>query len=748
MILKKIDLSGGYGGHNDPVNRVPQMTSNTLPSGVCTDSMGSANAYKAFDRYVTSAIQGLLINSTTGWVQYQFASPVTITSYRFAWASTNVNPRAWTLKGSNNGTDWTTIHTQPTITPGTEGSWYSTNVPSPSYSYYRFDVSSSGGAASFYINRLGFCTASDAGTQYTYTAPNGVTVTSSHLTTASGSTPALSYYMEKLFNNTIPAGANITYQYYSTQVKTTVTLTFDLNAISPGTSALCYIRVAPKSDTNSSCNYRILSSADNSVYSERVPIQNYPTSTAFGTFPGHNVNIGERYLRVEFTSANAAYNTCIAEIELWQDSGYTGSFYVSQQRGSDSNDGRTPATPWATINKAVSSIGVGLDQEIKVYVGPGIYRELISIKDGLSQYVYYIGDPEAVYLTDDIPGIVRITSYQADEQTPIAGYSAYLFSCNGKLIDCSNFHIDCSAHGTSGGRWNRCQVTAANICFVDSVRAIDCIGYGKRAFYTGVSAGTCYNCIAYSSEGGFYGHHCHSCLAFGGFVGFYLYCPPSNYTYSYNCVAMYCVSGFQQGRMYNDLAIFCNTAYTNIFGGAGYKYVGCGSVGAAGATVGSAAYFDIDLSTMLTNGLIDRGTLVPDIDKDLLGLERVAGNGTVDIGPIEQCKYSIDWTNFYENAPAIKIEQAGQLKLIFKVNAGQYVAKRVFVKHVSTASDKKPQLIIRGQGVERTFTAVSPNNTWEQLTIGLVPEVDGVVEMILVTRDTDPASYSLFSDPL
>ena len=58
---------------------IPQMTSNTQPEGVCTAGDGIDNnyAYYAFDRDLNTYV-GASSNNTYGWVQYEFATPVTI----------------------------------------------------------------------------------------------------------------------------------------------------------------------------------------------------------------------------------------------------------------------------------------------------------------------------------------------------------------------------------------------------------------------------------------------------------------------------------------------------------------------------------------------------------------------------------------------------------------------------------------------------------------------------------------------
>jgi len=135
---------------------IPDMTSNTEPSGVASasdDLGGGYPAYRAFDDYnVGDAGNGWACSGTSGWVQYQFTSSHVITQYtvtnRDAGALSR-SPKSWTFKGSNNGTDWTTLDTQSNITD-----WASTTIKhtypitnSTAYSYYRMNITESNDAS-------------------------------------------------------------------------------------------------------------------------------------------------------------------------------------------------------------------------------------------------------------------------------------------------------------------------------------------------------------------------------------------------------------------------------------------------------------------------------------------------------------------------------------------------------------------------------------------------------------------------
>lgn len=94
-------------------------------------------------------------------------------------------------------------------------------------------------------------------------------------------------------------------------------------------------------------------------------------------------------------------------------------FYVSQQNGSDSNDGTTEAQAKATIQAGLNLISNGSSDIL--YIGPGTYREplaLVGGYDGASEAnpIKVIGDLNCEFLTQDSPGYVRITSASSSEE--------------------------------------------------------------------------------------------------------------------------------------------------------------------------------------------------------------------------------------------------------------------------------------------------------------------------------------------
>jgi len=136
--------------------RVPDMTSDTTPSGVCSADtfQTNYNPYKAF-----SSSSGYWWVNTTNyvghWIQYKFPSAVKINRIDLPSASSIDTNAVWELRGSNDGSNFTTI-------PNSSGSYRSSNykkyfVNTTAYKYYRFYCTSATGmTVSLTISRLQF----------------------------------------------------------------------------------------------------------------------------------------------------------------------------------------------------------------------------------------------------------------------------------------------------------------------------------------------------------------------------------------------------------------------------------------------------------------------------------------------------------------------------------------------------------------------------------------------------------------
>lgn len=83
------------------------------------------------------------INTAAGWIQYQFPLGIRVLSYTLTSALDipAADPSAWTLKGSNDGTNFTTLHTVTgnSFTDRSETQTFTVTSPG-TYLYYRLDI--------------------------------------------------------------------------------------------------------------------------------------------------------------------------------------------------------------------------------------------------------------------------------------------------------------------------------------------------------------------------------------------------------------------------------------------------------------------------------------------------------------------------------------------------------------------------------------------------------------------------------
>jgi len=90
------------------------------------------------------------------------------------------------------------------------------------------------------------------------------------------------------------------------------------------------------------------------------------------------------------------------------------TYYVSHQNGSDENDGLSVDQALATIQTGINKLGSGGGQTL--YIGPGTYRETLTTRLNAANdnHNKIIGDSDAIVLTADYPGVVRITYTNED----------------------------------------------------------------------------------------------------------------------------------------------------------------------------------------------------------------------------------------------------------------------------------------------------------------------------------------------
>jgi len=472
------------------------------------------------------------------------------------------------------------------------------------------------------------------------------------------------------------------------------------------------------------------------------------------------------------------------------------NYYVSVQRGSDSNDGLSQESPYATISKAITMVTPGSI----VYIGSGIYREkpVLATAGTDGNVIKWIPDSDSIYLTSDVKGIIRVTCCDANEYPTTGGYG---WSFNGKNYNelgdpnkgFGQMYIDgCHwAYAVNVGfsdTWRRCYgivatgnstgfyygyekdciAIAGQTAFSGGIQT-NCIGIaGSNGFYAGIH----YNCIGIGAYAGFNAtvRTDINCLAIGGQNGFYAYSGVANST---NCVAIGSSNGFYATGLATVnycRAINCSYGFygrdsTNLLNTSTCSYIYCynkqRTTGwpspvtyyetAEVALAKSCTYYPLALISAFmpmldfnyTGGSSDILTYVA---KDMMGYARALIDGTPHYGVHEYSRVGIDFDNYRTNSPSIKIEQAGQQKFTFFATGEEEFSKSVWVKWENVTSDK-PQLIIRGDYLtEVTDVATGDGTVWEQLTVVGNPTRDTEVELYIYARDTGSTAIVYFSD--
>lgn len=139
------------------------MTSNTAPSPYVASASSTYdatfnNASKAFNGTVGLNGYWLSAGSATGWLQIDLATARTVVSFAVqvnTIPEPNRAPKDFTLKGSNDGSAFTTVATVTNQTSWTSGQTRTFTVTSPgSYRYYRLDVTANNGDVYLQVGEL------------------------------------------------------------------------------------------------------------------------------------------------------------------------------------------------------------------------------------------------------------------------------------------------------------------------------------------------------------------------------------------------------------------------------------------------------------------------------------------------------------------------------------------------------------------------------------------------------------------
>jgi hypothetical protein len=407
----------------------------------------------------------------------------------------------------------------------------------------------------------------------------------------------------------VDGGADTTNSWTTVNGTVTGWLSIDLStpeivncySVTCGNNTTTYITGAPKDWTfegsNDNVEWTILDTQANITYSMAVETKQFTfeNSTPY------------RYYRINIAANNGNTTwSAIGEFILYQAISGDSKFYVSQQHGDDANDGLTPQTAWATITKAANTVGGSLDGDTYVYIGPGTYREFVSFTSGgldSEHRLIFAGDPNCLYLTNDNPGIVRITGCDLENELPSA-IATQLIKMLFGFTELWDVWVDGGVYnqyllyGTVqyGGNGQICRRVRANgyygfgylICY-------DCFAGG----YVGYGYCEAYNCIgiggANTNAGVFYGSRSFNCLAMGGYYGYYG-------GWSYNSISMYNVYGYYGGYSNN-----CATFWTT---GAAYNtgtHLNIKSHQSSSTSNIAPLLLDINIDILMRKGIADGG---------------------------------------------------------------------------------------------------------------------------------------------
>ncbi len=137
-------------------NAIPKMTSYNNPSGIASASSENSTSYSAW-RAFGGGNWATANNVRSGWLKYQFPSPIIISKYMINSGSVTVsfNAKDWTFEASNNDVDWTVLDTRigETNWQNYEERTYEIENKIP-FLIYRINVLNNNGGNYLYLSQL------------------------------------------------------------------------------------------------------------------------------------------------------------------------------------------------------------------------------------------------------------------------------------------------------------------------------------------------------------------------------------------------------------------------------------------------------------------------------------------------------------------------------------------------------------------------------------------------------------------
>ncbi len=237
-------------------------------------------------------------------------------------------------------------------------------------------------------------------------------------------------------------------------------------------------------------------------------------------------------------------------------------YYIDSVNGSDSNDGSSISTAWATLAKAITSGHDvdGADADTTFHLAPGsVFREIIAAGETTKNVGYrctWIGDRDADVFTSHQPDAIIITNAKDevtqdndDEDTFKTSHrNTYknldFYGTNG---DNTTTPADASALNAGPGNSvpqdstaSHCLIAGERYGVYRGPRLENCISFGYQAVF---DTDECVNTIAIGWRGFDTCNYLDSCLAIGGAAGYYN-CNAGALT---NCTSVGAFYGFENG---------------------------------------------------------------------------------------------------------------------------------------------------------------------------------------------------------
>lgn len=474
-------------------------------------------------------------------------------------------------------------------------------------------------------------------------------------------------------------------------------------------------------------------------------------------------------------------------------------YYVSQQNGNDTNDGTSVAQAWKTLTKAMQSVPTpSAGDNIYVHIGAGTYREkVIPTNNGLSatEKIHYCGDPYSAYLINDVPGRVRITGCDADE-----------YPTNGRILDWTgktNIELwDVYVDGSNN------EYACYNIPVARRVHAAGQNGFYSGTQYNctaiggyyGFNTGTQYNCKTLyelnNPKNVPKSKHILPDISASTPKFSYLF-GMDRYGYPHNVnIGAGSSMNLQEERLYAF-----TPSQTGRSIGAQFRFVSLGASGnitvelqkyitdtwvtqkskaiaVADLSTANDGYNTFEWDTTVNDGddaltavastwrfritanegatssiLYGSNTTTPTVighflpDSVSSDIEDKIPHGSVLQGALDVASLALDSTTYQTNAPSIKFEGHGEKIQKLPVKKNTEVTVKYQVRHDGVASGKEPQIRLQHKDITtQTATHSAGANTWQELSVSVTPTFDGVIDVVLVSRDHIKNVW--FSDPV